>query len=179
VKRSSRWDGYLTRIYREADLNRDGRISFDECYERVLLFYVKLNRQAPIPPPSRARMRRLYAEADLNHSSSLCEDEFKVLASTLASQEATRLLAHKLVTILVAPWLATTSVHCFTTTEALASVRRVLHDVIEHNFPDRLAGLSQSTSFWRTIVLIATVSRLGNFVLEGVNWYLHRNVTAN
>jgi len=179
-KRStSRWDRYLTRLYQEADLNKDGRISFDECYERVLLFYVKLNRQAPIPPPSRAKVLRLYSEADYDHSKSLSEDEFKELASTLASRGATRVLAHKLVTMLVGPWLVTTAVEFFATTESLESFRQILQETAESNIPDRLARLAESKSFWKTVILIITVSRLGNFVLEGVNWYMDRSLTLD
>ena len=177
-RRSSRWDCYLTRLYQEADLNHDGRISFDECYERVLLFYIKLNRQAPIPPPSRSTLLGLYSKADRNHSSSLSEEEFKDLASTLASRGATRLLAHKLVTLLVAPWLATTAVHFIATAASLQPLRRSWHHAVERSVPHRLAQATRSRSFWKTVVLIFTVSRLGNVVLEGVNWCLNRKWKA-
>lgn len=174
---SSRWDRYLSRLYREADLNRDGSISFDECYERVLLFYVKLNRQAPIPPPSRAKILRLYAEADYDQSQSLDEEQFKELASTLASRGATRVLAHKLVTMVLGPWLATATVEYLATTESLGSVRQLLRGTAEGNLPGRLARLVETKSFWNTVVLILTVKNLGNLVMEGVNWYMDRNLT--
>jgi len=178
-KRTSRWDRYLTRLYQEADLNKDGRISFDECYERLLLFYVKLNRRAPIPPPSRAKILRLYTEADYDKTKSPSEEEFKELASTLASRGATRVLAHKLVTMILGPWLATTTVEYLATTESLEPFRQVLQETAESNIPGRMAGLAETKSFWKTVVLIITVSRLGNFVLEGVNWYMDRNLTLD
>jgi len=170
--RTPRWDRYLSRLYAQADLNRDGTLSFDECYERLLLFYIKLNRQAPIPPPTRATVRRLYDESDWNHSRSLSEDEFKDLASTLASRGATRLLAHKLVTVLVAPFLATTTVRYLATSERTAGARSVLAKAAATHLPARLARTVSSVGFWTTIFLVLTVSQLGNKVLGAVNWCL-------
>lgn len=172
--RTPRWDRHLSRLYAEADLNRDGTLSFDECYERVLLFYIKLNRQAPIPPPTRAAVHRLYDEADWNHSRSLGESEFKDLASRLLSRGATRLLAHKLVTVLVAPFLATTTVRYLATSDRTAGARSVLAKAAETHLPERLARMVRSVGFWTAVFLVLTVSQLGNAVLGAVNWCLDR-----
>ena len=70
------------------------------------LFYIELNRKAPIPPPSKQRVKLLYDSADWSHNKRLDSDEFQALASTLAARGYTRLLAHKIVTIVVAPLVA-------------------------------------------------------------------------
>jgi hypothetical protein len=172
---AAHWDSYLTQIYNEADLNRDGSISFNECYERLLLFYIKLNQQAPIPPPDRETVKQLYKTADWNHNRSLNCNEFKHLAATLAGTAYTRLVVHKLVTLFIGPFLATTVVHQFATAEALQGVRSSLSAAAEATLPNSLVGTLQSTSFWKTVFLIFTVSRLGHVVVRTVNWYLDRN----
>jgi len=94
----------------------------------------------------------------------------------LLSRAATRLMAHKLVSFVAAPWLATTTVQYLATTKTLESTRRVLVDAMTNSnrVPGRVARLAQSVSFWKTIILIVTVSKLGNAVLELVNFYLDR-----
>jgi len=64
LKSSSRWDKHLDRVFEEADENNDGWNSFEEVYVRVLLFYIRLNQKAPIPPPSKQRVKTLYQQAD-------------------------------------------------------------------------------------------------------------------
>jgi hypothetical protein len=166
------WDRQLTQIYEEADLNRDGSISFDECYERLLRFYIKLNQQAPIPPPDRTTVLDLYTEYDWNRNHKLSCDEFKQLAKVLASTALTRLAAHKTVTIVVAPLIATTLVHALATSSLLASPRSVSSSVVQAMVPTHLAESLLSPNFWKTVVMIFTISQLGNIVLNLVNAYL-------
>ena len=171
------WDRQLTEVFYEADFNRDGSVTFDECYERLLRFYIKLNQQAPIPPPDRNTVLQLYKNADLNHNHRLNVSEFKQLAQSLIGRAYTRLLVHKLVTVLIGPYLATTFVHIVATEPVLAPLRKEACILIsEHlRLPSSLSSVLQSTHFWKTIFLIFTVSQLGNIVLNFVNYLLYTN----
>jgi EF-hand domain pair len=174
------WDRQLTQIFHEADLNHDGSISFDECYERLLKFYIKLNQQAPIPPPDRQTVKELYTEYDWNHNHRLSCDEFKQLARLLARNAVTRLVAHKVVTLLVAPLVAATLVQALAEASLLSMVRSLLSRVLEALLPIHLAQTLQSLSFWRTVVMIVTVSQLGNTVLNVVNaWFYTKTTKKN
>lgn len=168
------WDRQLTEVFYEADFNRDGYVTFDECYERLLRFYIKLNQQAPIPPPDRTTVMQLYKNADLNHNHRLNLSEFKQLAQALIGRAYTRLLVHKLVTILIGPYLATTFVHIVATEPVLEPLRKEAAILINQlRMPSSLSTVLQSMHFWKTIFLIFTVSRLGNIVLHFVNYVLY------
>ena len=171
------WDRQLTEVFYEADFNRDGYVTFDECYERLLRFYIKLNQQAPIPPPDRNTVLQLYKNADLNHNQRLNLSEFKQLAQSLIGRAYTRLLVHKLVTVLIGPYLATTFVHVVATEPALEPLRKEVSILMSEylRLPSSLSSVLQSTHFWRTIFLIFTVSQLGNIVLNFVNYLLYTN----
>ena len=169
------WDRQLTEVFYEADFNRDGCVTFDECYERLLRFYIKLNQQAPIPPPDRHTVLQMYKNADLNHNQRLNLSEFKQLAQALIGRAYTRLLVHKLVTVLIGPYLATTLVHIVATEPVLEPLRKEASVLISEQLrlPSSLASALQSTHFWKTIFLIFTVSQLGNIVLNFVNYLLY------
>jgi hypothetical protein len=172
------WDRQLTEVFYEADFNRDGCVTFDECYERLLRFYIKLNQQAPIPPPDRHTVLELYKNADLNHNQRLNISEFKQLAQALIGRAYTRLLVHKLVTILIGPYLATTLVQTVATAPLLEPLRKEVSILIttQLGLPSSLSSVLQSTHFWKTIFLIFTVSQLGNIVLNIVNYFLYSNI---
>ena len=169
------WDRQLTEVFYESDFNRDGYVTFDECYERLLRFYIKLNQQAPIPPPDRQTVLQLYKNADLNHNQRLNVSEFKQLAQALIGRAYTRLLVHKLVTMLIGPYLATTFVHIVATEPVLEPLRKEASTLIstQLHLPSSLSSVLQSTHFWKTIFLIFTVSQLGNTVLNVVNYLLY------
>jgi hypothetical protein len=169
------WDRQLTEVFYEVDFNRDGYVTFDECYERLLRFYIKLNQQAPIPPPDRNTVLQLYKAADLNHNQLLDLSEFKQLAQALIGRAYTRLLVHKLVTVLIGPYLATTFVHIVATTPRLEPLRKEVSILLSEvlHLPSSLLSVLQSTHFWRTIFLIFMVSQLGNIVLNFVNYLLY------
>lgn len=172
--RERSWDRTLSQIYEEADLNHDGNVSFDECYERLLLFYITLNQQAPIPPPDRATVLQLYTESDWNHNRRLNCAEFKQLAQLLGRNAYTRLAAHKIVTLLIAPFLATAFIHVLATTPTLTAVRSTLSTANKQYLPSHLAETFESASFWKTVLMIFTVSQLGNTVLHIINSHLYK-----
>lgn len=97
----------LQRVFRNADLNRDGWLSFHECYERLLVFYVHLNRQAEIDPPSPNRIRSIYETLGWNwEQKKLNYDEFVVLTQILMARTTTRFIVYRIVELLCAPILA-------------------------------------------------------------------------
>ena len=167
---SSRFDRFLTKLYDGADVDHDGSISTDELYLLVLKLYIQLNRQAPIPAPSREQINRLYRKADINHNNKITRDEFTMLAKMIGRRASLRLIAHKCITLLCAPLLAEYVLR------QLSKHQEYLHSLAEtivpNRFHNKVLPIITSRSFCRTIVLIAFIVSLGNLVLNIVNWFL-------
>ena len=170
VLNQSRFDRFLTKLYDGADVDHNGSISGDELYLLVLKLYIHLNRQAPIPPPSREQINRLYRRADTNHNNKITRDEFNMLAKMIGRRASLRLIAHKCITLFCAPLLAEYVVR------ELSKHKEYLHSLAETIVPNPLHNkvlpIVTSRSFCRTIVLIAFIVSLGNLVLNIVNWFL-------
>jgi len=172
LKTSSRWDRYLNSVFQRADQNKDGSISLDEAYELVLLFYIKLNQQAPIPPPSKDKVKSLYDQADWSHNRRLNGEEFNALASRLAARGTTRLAAHKFVTVVVAPIVANYAVNLLSASKHFARVREEYTIFVQKYVPKKLTSTLISKEFWKTVLTILAVIQLGNLVLGVVNWWM-------
>ena len=97
---------FVDRLFDETDTNNDGTISFDEAYVGFLLLYIQLNRQAPIPPPSRNTALLLFLQADIDNSNVLNRDQYRLLLQKMVRRAFFRLSSHKLVTWVGAPLLA-------------------------------------------------------------------------
>ena len=106
-------DILLDRIFDSADTNHDGSINLEEAYALTLKMYVNINRQAPIPPPSKKRVLQLFLNAETVYDGRLNREEFKVLANVLGRRALSRVVAHKLVT-LAGPLFVATSVYVIT-----------------------------------------------------------------
>ena len=164
---NSRLERYLSRVYADADTNHDGKLNLDECYELVLRLYVQINQQAPIPPPSREKVKRFLQEADTSHNNSLSREEFSALAKLLYGRAAVRLTAYKVVTLAVAPLTATYLAHVLGQNKALV---RTLQDFVRRVVPfEKLAENLCSPAFGRTLLIIIFMATLGDFVLTLVN----------
>lgn len=172
VQKNTKWDAYLGKLFRSSDLDTDGTISFDECYIRVLIFYIRLNREAHISPPSRSTVLDLYEMADQDKNRRLNELEFKRLANTLASRAATRLLVSKLITVLVAPFVATLCVHSLQGTTWVHQWSERVWDW--KGLPTAFKTLLTAQPFWTTIFMILTISQTANRTLALVDAYLNR-----
>lgn len=158
--RSRRFSRYISRLFHEsADVNKDGTISFDECYQSLLIFYTYLNQLAPIPPPKRARVQELYASADWDARAGLQEAEFQLLAGTLASRATLRLGLYKAVTWVVAPLLSS---FLLNQAEGTAWVESCYKAIQQREW---IPSIVSTRSFWMTVVLVANVSNLGMLVL--------------
>mmetsp|Transcript_22560 Transcript_22560/g.22838 ORF Transcript_22560/g.22838 Transcript_22560/m.22838 type:complete len:146 (-) Transcript_22560:2488-2925(-) len=101
----SRIDKFVDKLFLETDANKDGSISFDEAYVGCLLLYVHLNRQAPIPPPSREKAFVLFLQADKDKSNVLNREQYGMILRKIVRRAFLRLSTHKVVTWVGAPLL--------------------------------------------------------------------------
>jgi len=77
-----------------------------EAQVLVLAIYLKLNRQAPVEPPSRETVAALFKAADKDKSGCLTKEEFSGLATSLCAAAFARVASYKCLQILCAPLLA-------------------------------------------------------------------------
>ena len=89
------------------DGDGDGAVSPEEVYPVVLQLYILANRQAPVNPPSRAKIAQLFAAADADGSGTLSRSEFYDFVLALLGRTASRIAVFNVVRFAVAPVLAT------------------------------------------------------------------------
>lgn len=164
-KRKSSFQKFADRLFENADVNKDGTLDMNETYEMVLKLYVKLNRKAAIPPPSREKVQQIFQSTDHNGDNRISRQEFNALASILGRRALARLVAHRVVTLTGAPLLATLVV-------AKLRGRVFLCRLANWIVPDRFLPVACSASFWRTLLVVVFVASLGNCVLGCVNFIL-------
>jgi hypothetical protein len=163
----------VNKIFDDADSNKDGTISFAECYELVLKLYININRQAPIPPPSRRIVHQLFIKEDISRDQRLQREEFGKLARCLGSRAATRLAAHKVVTLIGAPLLAAYVVRQLTGKEWLPEFAAW---VVPDSLEEKVLPVITSKNFCRTVLIVILVSTLGNFIFKNINWILDKSL---
>lgn len=156
---------FADRLFEKSDVNQDGHLDLNEIYTMVLKLYVQLNREAPIPPPSRESIAQIFATTDVNSDNRISRQEFNKLASILGRRALTRLVAHRVVTLTGAPLLAAVVVAKL---RGRAWLTRMAQTVV----PARLWPVIGSASFWRTALVVVFVATLGNIVLDCVNFFL-------
>jgi len=154
------------RVFNQVDVNKDGVVDRDEAYEMVLIMYVFINRRAPVKPPKRATVNKLFDEADADGSGVLSKDEFVTLASTLASRATLRVAAFKLISLVGAPLLASAIVKKIAGAEEFTAFWGSV-------IPGPLQGTLLSTQFYTLVLTLIFVASLGNFVLKGVDFALN------
>jgi len=167
--RPSRLEKFVDKLFDNADTNHDGTVDLTETYEMVLQMYVKLNRSAPIPPPTREKVYRIFRASDTDRNDRISREEFTSLAKTLGRRAMTRLVAHKVVTLIGAPLLTTEIVQILRTQPF---VEKRLHKYAAFLIPDRLEAELMSASFVRTALIILFVATLGNITIGIVNFLL-------
>jgi hypothetical protein len=147
----SRIDRFVDKLFDSTDGNHDGTISFQEAYEGVLKFYIKLNRQAPIPPPTREKVLLFYKQANKGHNNKLDREEYGKLLEKTVQRAFARLAAHKTVTIVGAPLLAEWIV------QKLAYqtnwLERVSSHIVPTRFQDKVIPVITSKTFHRACAL--------------------------
>jgi len=171
--RSGRFDRLIHEVFDDADSNQDGSINFAECYELVLKLYVNINRQAPIPPPSRRVVHRLFVKSDRNRNNRVSLEEFRALAKTLGRRALTRVAAHKIMTWLVAPLLAEYVVRQLTYFKWL---ERVARQIVPVQYESRVLPTITSPNFYRTILMVVFMATLGNIFIAAINTFLDESL---
>jgi hypothetical protein len=165
----NRMNEFIDQTFDDADTNKNGLISVSEAYALVLHIYLKINRKAPIPPPSRSKVEDLFNNADMDKNGQLKRDEFKRLMLILVSRASTRLLSYKLLTTVLAPLLASQIVHF------LSGNVGALEGAANQLVSEKYLKIFMSDSVWLeglvneplvlTVVTAFLVSKLGDKVL--------------
>jgi hypothetical protein len=162
-------DRLIDRVFDETDTNHDHTISFQEAYESVLKLYIQLNRQAPVPPPKRDIVLKLYNRADKCHNHRLNREEFQSLARMVTRRAVIRLVAHKAVTLLGAPLLAEWIVRSITGPDIAPRWEATIRWVCPPPFLDQVLPVVTSITFLRAVWVVLLVATLGNLCLNAVN----------
>lgn len=150
-------------FFDKLDEDKDGALSFDEFYEIMLLISVKVNRQAPVPPPTKAIARVLFEKADADNSGKLTKDEIKTVAVLAMPRTAIRVGSHKIISFLGAPMLA------MKTVESLKGNDWVL-DLGKKWVPEKFHDMVLTEDFWKLALTVSFVSVLGNLVIRTSTW---------
>lgn len=161
---------YVTSLFNEADTNHDGDISPSEVYELVLKFYVKVNQQAPVSVPSRERVMALFNRADVSNTGRLDLSEFRRLLRTLYARVSSRVLAFKVIKVLLAPPLAVSLVDVIKNQPSLI-------EWFENHIPERtptvVVNLLGKESLWSalfTLTLVIGLSKSALAVIDKIWW---------
>lgn len=151
--KKTRFDNLIRIVVKEhVDANKDGKISFDECYALIMRLYALMNQQVPIKPPSQEKLRRLFGGQEYTSVA-----EFQKIAATLASRAGVRYVAHQLVSCVVAPVVALKSVDLVGESKALQSAT-----------PDAI----QSKPILTAVFMVTAVKQFGNWFLKFIDWLL-------
>lgn len=159
---STRYDRFIQKIYDGADINKDGSISLAEAYELALKLYIKVNREAPIDPPTREQIFRVFSASDTNHNRRISRAEFTQLAELIGQRALVRITANKLIELVVAPVLATVVVHELSNWDWLPHLAARI-------VPERFLPTATSQQFYRTVLIVLLVSTLGKSTMKMVN----------
>jgi hypothetical protein len=165
----SRLDKIFDTVFDDADVNNDGTVEFNEVYELVLQIYVKLNRQAPIPAPSRGKVQKIYRLSDKNKDNYLTRDEFRAFANKITGRALVRLTGYKIVTLIGAPLLAECLIRRLAGNQSL---KDFAVGMVPAKFEERVFPIITSRAFWRTVLMILFVATLGNICLAVIDFFL-------
>lgn len=168
--RMSPYERFLQSVFDKADVDNDGKMSLTETYEWVLRFYVQINRNAPINPPTLHQVQRLIRVMDTDGNNSINRTEFRALAEILWQRAAARVAAHKFVTMIVAPLFAEAVLQWFQHQTWL------YEKYVVRYVPRRLVPIVTNTVLGRTVLIVLWMSTLGNFIMEAVNDYLDERI---
>lgn len=155
----------LEHVFRHADLDNDGRLSFNECYERLLIFYVHLNRQAEIDPPRAEKIQGIYRTLGWNsRRKKLNYDEFVILTQIVLARTTTRFFVYRVVELLCAPVLA------------IALVNAACQHMGTLYVPSYIPFREQMGAkvFWISVLTAITSKQLPRLFILAVNHWLDR-----
>ena len=150
---------FIDIMFDRADTDKSGSVSFTEAYIVILKVYIKINRKAPIPPPSREKVYQIFKAADLDRNDRLGREEFKRLFMLGIWRASTRFIAYKTITLFGAPLLAWEIVRRLSGEVWVA-------DAIGKWIPEKYA---YSEDFWRSVLTVFFVTTLGSTILSVVS----------
>ena len=107
------------------------------------------------------------------------EEEFRRLILTIYSRASTRIIAHKLVSILLAPLLAVSLVNFL---KGKPYLQEIADAVLPENTPERVVKIVTTESVWITVFTVLFVQQLGKVVLglvDLLNWGHHEKYYDN
>mmetsp|Transcript_41030 Transcript_41030/g.98920 ORF Transcript_41030/g.98920 Transcript_41030/m.98920 type:complete len:222 (+) Transcript_41030:28-693(+) len=165
----SRFERYIDKVFANADSNQDGMINFSEVYELVLKIYVQLNRQAPVPAPSRETVMQVYNNSDKNKDKYLTRDEFGVLVKVVSKRAFIRVTTMKLMKVVGAPLLAEYLIRTLAGKKWLSELAATL---VPAQYQEKVLPVISSRGFCRAVLIVLFVVTLGNFVLGIVDMIL-------
>jgi hypothetical protein len=165
----SRSERYIDKVFANADSNHDGSINFDEVYELVLKIYIQLNRQAPIPAPTRETVMQVYQKSDKNRDNSLNRDEFQTLVKTVSQSAFYRVASFQLVKMVGAPLLTEYLIRTLSGKQWLLDLAGA---IIPDRFHEKVMPVITSTAFCRAALLVLLLMFLGHIVLDIVDMFL-------
>mmetsp|Transcript_28039 Transcript_28039/g.41410 ORF Transcript_28039/g.41410 Transcript_28039/m.41410 type:complete len:230 (+) Transcript_28039:34-723(+) len=173
VSRQSQFHKVVQKIFDDADTNHDGKINQSEFYELVLKLYLKINRKAPINPPSRESATQLFRYYDKDKSNTITRDEFVALATRLGQRAFIRIATFQVFKMLVSPLLAEYLVRKLA---GKAWLNRLAAAIVPDRFEGKVIPIISSATFGRTILIILFMSTLGKTALVTVNMILDMSV---
>jgi hypothetical protein len=165
----SRSERYIDNVFENADSNHDGSINFVEVYELVLKIYIQLNREAPIPAPTREDVMQVYQKSDKNRDNSLTRDEFQTLVKTISRDAFFRVAGFKLVKLIGAPLLTEYLIRTLSGKQWLLDLAEA---IIPNRFHEKVMPVITSSAFCRAALLVLFVMFLGHIVLDIVDMFL-------
>uniref|UniRef100_A0A7S0L3G9 EF-hand domain-containing protein n=1 Tax=Coccolithus braarudii TaxID=221442 RepID=A0A7S0L3G9_9EUKA len=147
------------KVFEAADSNSDGAIDEQEVYELVLKVCVVLNRQAPIKAPTKASVLAVYQSSDGDGDGRLSKYEFQRIAATIFIGGIGRVIAHKVISLLIAPLLAAELARRLDRWQCFYPLsRRVL--------PASLHARVLNKAFFQTALTVVFVTSLSGLVLD-------------
>lgn len=150
---------FLDKLFDSADLDHDGQLSVNELYEMVLKLYIKINRQAPVPPPTKETVARIFAREDKDHSDGLDREQFRHFMLIISERAATRVSAVMVSQLAVAPLLAIHVVGVVGTDEWWTTR---LVEMVPKRFRQ---GAMLDAKFWTTVLTVVFFATIGEVVL--------------
>ncbi len=167
----SSMENFVDKLFYETDTNEDGMISLEEAYVGCLLLYVRLNRRAPIPPPSREKFRRIFLKnVEAKEVAALNKEEYGDVLKRITARALLRLTSYRVVTFLGAPLLTEMIVRSLACRKE--SFEKMLRYILPINLHDTLIPTLTSKAFHRGFWLVVMVVTLGNICLAAVTFLL-------
>ena len=162
---AQRFQALASRAFDVADYNKDGSVDATEAYMVVLQLYVQINRHAPVNPPPRGLVLKLFAAADKEKTGKLSRDEFSSLASVLCARAVIRIVLHKVMTLLGGPLCASWLVLKL---PGRSSVTTLFARII----PVRFHAVMLTQGFARILLTVGFCVSLGNIACKILDSFL-------